>query len=146
MTTRVAVTGMAGLTSLGHDYDTVIGAMNSGRSGIRFMEEWAEYEGLNTNLGGPIADFVLPDHYPRKKVRSMGRVAKLAVVASERALGSAGLLGADVVSNGDCGVAYGSSSGANKNVKSDVVTRSKPRAPVPVPSDPSTEPSPKRAS
>ena len=59
MTTRVAVTGMAGLTSLGHDYDTVIGAMNSGRSGIRFMEEWAEYEGLNTNLGGPIADFVL---------------------------------------------------------------------------------------
>ncbi len=112
VTTRVAVTGMAGLTSLGHDYDTVIGAMSAGRSGIRFMEEWARYDGLNTNLGGPIADFVLPDHYPRKKIRSMGRVAKLAVVASERALDDAGLLGADVVSNGDCGIAYGSSSGS----------------------------------
>jgi len=112
VTTRVAVTGMAGLTSLGHDYDTVIGAMNAGRSGIRFMEEWAAYEGLNTNLGGPIADFVLPAHYPRKKIRSMGRVAKLAVVATERALDNAGLLGADVVSNGDCGIAYGSSSGS----------------------------------
>ena len=55
---------------------------------------------------------MLPDHYPRKKIRSMGRVAKLAVVASERALDNAGLLGADVVSNGDCGIAYGSSSGS----------------------------------
>ena len=91
-TTRVAVTGMAGLTSLGHDYDSVIGAMNAGRSGIRFMEEWARYDGLNTHLGAPIADFALPEHYPRKKIRSMGRVASLAVVATERALGDAGLL------------------------------------------------------
>jgi 3-oxoacyl-[acyl-carrier-protein] synthase II len=112
VTVRVAVTGMAGLTSLGHDYDSVIGAMDAGRSGIRFMEEWARFEGLNTHLGGPIADFALPEHYPRKKIRSMGRVASLAVVATERALTDAGLLESDVVSNGDCGVAYGSSSGS----------------------------------
>jgi 3-oxoacyl-[acyl-carrier-protein] synthase II len=67
---------------------------------------------LNTHLGGPIGDFALPDHYPRKKIRSMGRVASLAVVATERALAGAGLLSSDVVSNGDCGVAYGSSSGS----------------------------------
>ena len=112
MTTRVAVTGMAGLTSLGHDYDAVIAAMDAGRSGIRFMEQWARYDGLNTHLGAPIADFALPDHYPRKKIRSMGRVASLAVVATERALADARLLDTDVVTNGDCGVAYGSSSGS----------------------------------
>ena len=112
MTTRVAVTGMAGLTSLGHDYDAVIGAMDAGRSGIRFMDEWARYDGLNTHLGGPIADFALPEHYPRKKIRSMGRVASLAVVATERALTDARLLDSDVVSNGECGIAYGSSSGS----------------------------------
>jgi 3-oxoacyl-[acyl-carrier-protein] synthase II len=112
VTTRVAVTGMAGLTSLGHDYDAVIGAMDAGRSGIRFMDEWARYDGLNTHLGGPIADFALPEHYPRKKIRSMGRVASLAVVATERALTDARLLDSDVVSNGECGIAYGSSSGS----------------------------------
>ena len=112
MTVRVAVTGMAGLTSLGSDFDGVYGAMSAGRSGIRHMQDWARYEGLNTQLGAPIADFALPEHYPRKKIRSMGRVASLAVVATERALESARLLGAELVSNGDCGIAYGSSSGS----------------------------------
>lgn len=112
MTTRVAVTGMAGITSLGHDYDTVTSAMARGVSGVRYMEEWSRYDGLNTRLGGPIADFEMPEHYPRKKIRSMGRVACMAVVATERALGSAGLLDSEILSNGDCGVAYGSSSGS----------------------------------
>jgi len=102
---------MAGITSLGNDYATVIVAMDEGRSGIRRMQEWAAFEGLNTQLGGPVADFTIPAEYPRKKVRSMGRVACLAVVSTERALAVAGLLDTDVVSNGDCGIAYGSSSG-----------------------------------
>lgn len=112
MKTRVAVTGMAGITSLGSDYATVIAAMDDGQSGIRRMEEWARYDGLNTQLGGPIADFAVPARYPRRNVRSMGRVACMAVVSTERALAEAGLLDADVVSNGDCGIAYGSSSGS----------------------------------
>jgi len=109
---RVAVTGMAGITSLGSDFDSVFAAMGAGRSGIRTMEEWARYDGLNTHLAGPIADFAVPEHYPRKKIRSMGRVASLAVVSTERALADAGLLDAEIVSNGECGIAYGSSSGS----------------------------------
>lgn len=112
MTARVAITGMAGLTSLGNDYATVAAAMSEGRSGIRRMEEWASYAGLNTLLGAPITDFTVPENYPRKKIRGMGRVASLAVVATERALADAGLLEADVLTNGECGVAYGSSSGS----------------------------------
>lgn len=112
MTARVAVTGMAGLTSLGNDYATVVGEMGKGRSGIRRMEEWADYAGLNTLLGAPITDFAVPESYPRKKIRGMGRVASLAVVATERALADAGLLESEMLTNGECGVAYGSSSGS----------------------------------
>lgn len=112
MTARVVVTGIAGLTSLGSDWATIDAAVDAGRNGIRRMDEWAKYDGLNTQLGGPITDFVLPAHYPRKKTRSMSRVSHFAVVTTERALTQAGLIDADVVSDGDCGIAYGSSSGS----------------------------------
>jgi len=112
VTARVAITGMAGLTSLGHEWETVAAAMNAGRNGIRRMEEWRCYEGLNTLLGGPITDYSTPEHYPRKKVRAMGRVACFAVTTTERALEQAGLLNDPIVSSGDCGIAYGSSSGS----------------------------------
>jgi 3-oxoacyl-[acyl-carrier-protein] synthase II len=112
VTARVAITGMAGVTSLGADWGTIDQAIEECRSGIRRIDDWATYEGLNTQLGGPISDFAVPDHYPRKKIRSMGRVACFAVVTTERALQQAGLLNDAVVSSGECGIAYGSSSGS----------------------------------
>jgi 3-oxoacyl-[acyl-carrier-protein] synthase II len=112
LTVRVVVTGMAGLSSIGSDWDSVAAAMAAGRTGIRRMEEWARYDGLNTQLAGPITDFTLPSHYPRKKARSMGRVARFATVTTERALEQAGLLGAAALSSGETGIAYGSSSGS----------------------------------
>lgn len=111
MNRRVVITGMAGLTSLGHDWDTIRENVVAGRSGIRYMEDWARYNGLNTNLGAPIEDFSVPGHYTRKRVRSMGRVSLFSTTTAERALEQAGLLGDPVVSNGDTGIAYGSSSG-----------------------------------
>jgi 3-oxoacyl-[acyl-carrier-protein] synthase II len=76
------------------------------------MPEWDAYEGLDTRLGAPVPDFAVPAHYPRKKVRSMGRVALMATRATELALADAGLTGADVVTNGMTGLAYGSTSGS----------------------------------
>ena len=76
------------------------------------IEEWAEYEGLNTQVGVRCASFELPaDRYNRKTMRSMGRVAQLATRASELALEQAGLLGDPLVTGGQMGVSYGSSSG-----------------------------------
>lgn len=111
MTRRVVVTGMAGLSSLGDNWDSIREGIVAGRSGIRRMDDWAKYNGLNTNLGGPIEDFETPGHYTRKRVRSMGRVSLFAATTAERALEQAGLLGDEVISNGDTGIAYGSSSG-----------------------------------
>lgn len=112
MTIRVAITGYSGLTSLGSDFATIYDAMHRGRSGIRRMDDWSSCENLNTELGGPILDFDLPPDFPRKKVRSMGRVAQFSTVTAERALRQAGLIGEPIVSNGNTGIAYGSSSGS----------------------------------
>lgn len=112
MNHRVVVTGMGGLCPLGADWPTVGARLRSGRSGVAIIPEWNVYEGLDTRLAAPIADFTIPEHYPRKKIRSMGRVALLATRATELALADAGLLDSDVVRSGSMGVAYGSTSGS----------------------------------
>ncbi len=86
--------------------------MAAGRSAVTRIPEWEPYRKLRTRLGAPAAPFELPAHYTRKRTRSMGRVAKLAVRASELALEDAGLLDDPVISSGRTGIAYGSSSGA----------------------------------
>lgn len=109
---RVVVTGMAGLCALGQHWKSVREKLRSGISGVSFMREWEKYEGLDTRLGAEISEFVVPDHYPRKKIRTMGRVSLLATRATELALEDAGLLGNPVVTDGSTGISYGSTSGS----------------------------------
>jgi len=109
---RVVVTGMAGITALGDTWDSVSVNLHAQRNGVRYMPEWDYFDGLNTRIGAPIDGFAVPEHYPRKMVRSMGRVALMAVRASELALADAGLLDNPEIHNGSMGVAYGSSSGS----------------------------------
>jgi 3-oxoacyl-[acyl-carrier-protein] synthase II len=108
---RVVVTGMAGISPLGNDWPTVRERLASGRNATRHMTAWAEYAGLNTQLGAPAAPFNLPAHYSRKATRSMGRVALMAARSAELALQEAGLLGDPLLRSGRVGIAYGSSSG-----------------------------------
>ncbi len=106
------VTGMSGVTPLGSDWASVSRNMRSGVSGIKFMEEWADIEGLNTRLGAPVMSFDLPARFRRKQLRGAGRVSRLALSATEAALLDAGLLGDERISSGATGVAYGSSTGS----------------------------------
>ena len=112
LTRRVAVTGMAGFSPIGNDWDAMRAQLLALRSGIRYLPEWERYNGLLTRLGGPVENFSLPAHYTRKNTRSMGRVSLLATRATELALADAGLLGDPVISGGRVGVAYGSSVGS----------------------------------
>ena len=80
-------------------------------TGIRHMQEWDKYIGLNTRLGAP-ADFTRPDHFSRKQTRSMGRIALMATYATELALIDAGLLNDPCLKSGQMGIAYGSSAGS----------------------------------
>ena len=108
---RVVITGMSPLSPIGCDWPTIKENLQNAKTGVRYMEEWDKYDGLNTRLGAPIADFKMPPHYNRKALRSMGRVAQLATRASELALEDAGLLGSDEIRNGSMGVSFGSSIG-----------------------------------
>ncbi len=111
MSCRVVVTGMAGISPLGNDWPTVRARLGEYRNAIVRMPEWADYEGLNTQLGAPAAPFTLPKHYDRKATRSMGRVALLATRVSELALQDAGLLDHPLLTSGQMGVSFGSSAG-----------------------------------
>ncbi len=109
---RVVVTGMAGITSLGDTWPEIEAHLRAGRTGIRAMPDWVRFVDLNTRLGGPVEHFSVPAHYPRRMVRSMGRVALLSVRATEMALADAGLLDEPSIRDGRMGIAYGSSAGS----------------------------------
>lgn len=112
MTRRVVVTGMAGITAFGDSWQAIAPALKRGRNAVRTMPEWREYQGLNTLLAAPVENFTLPTHYTRKRIRAMGRVSLLATRASELALEQAGLLDSPLLTSGEVGIAYGSSTGS----------------------------------
>lgn len=113
MNNRVVVTGAGTISSLGNEWSSVKSNILNKRSAVRYMKEWEQYKELGTKLAAPIDDFCMPSHYTVKKTRSMGRVAKMAVLATEYALEMAGLLNDPVIKNGDTGVSYGSAAGSS---------------------------------
>jgi 3-oxoacyl-[acyl-carrier-protein] synthase II len=116
MSRRVAVTGMAGISPLGNHWAGIRTRLASYRNAITRMPEWADYDGLNTQLAAPAADFTLSARYTNKTTRSMGRVALMATRASELALIDAGLQDDPLLKSGRLGIAYGSSAGTPKAI------------------------------
>ncbi|EKO5149764.1 beta-ketoacyl-ACP synthase [Vibrio fluvialis] len=112
MSRRVVVTGMSGITAFGNDWQAIEPKLRDCQNATQYMPSYEQYEGLNTKLAAPVIGFELPKHYKRKQVRGMGRVSQLATVATENALIQAGLIGNDVLTNGQTGIAYGSSTGS----------------------------------
>ena len=108
---RVVVTGMAGISPLGNDWESIRARLVEGRNAVVRMAAWDDYEGLNTRLGAPAAPFELSERYHRKAIRSMGRVALMATRASELALADAGLLDHPLLTSGRMGISFGSSAG-----------------------------------
>lgn len=108
---RVVVTGAGTISALGNDWASVSDALQHNRSAIKHMPGWGEIAGLNCLLGAPL-DFVTPTHFKRRQLRSMGRLAQMAVSATESALTEAGLLKDPLLKNGRAGVAYGSATGS----------------------------------
>jgi 3-oxoacyl-[acyl-carrier-protein] synthase II len=114
---RVVVTGMGGVTAFGNNWEQIETKLRAGCNAVQRMADWDRYEMLNTRLAAPITDFQIPAHYPRKVIRSMGRVSLLSVRATEFALADAGLSDSHVIRDGRMGTAYGSSSGSIEPVR-----------------------------
>ncbi len=101
---------MGGLSPLGQDWKTVSNKLEQGVSAIELNEELAEYDGMDTRLFSRVKSFERPDHYTRKRIRTMGRVSQLATRATELALLDANL---DAVrDNPNVGLSYGSTAGS----------------------------------
>lgn len=114
---RVVVTGMAAISPIGSDWQTIADNLKQQIGGISYQPDWEKYKELNTKLAAPVTDFEKPAHYTRKMTRSMGRVALLSVTATERALTDAGLFDDDCIRDGRMGVSFGSSVGSTQAVR-----------------------------
>ena len=114
MRRRVVVTGIGITSPIGNDLSTVSRSLQEGRSGVRSFPEWGEVKSLRTRLGAP-SDVDLST-LPRKRTRTMGRVAQLATWATQNAINEAGL-SADLLSSGRVGIAYGSTSGSTASIQ-----------------------------
>ncbi|WP_459176364.1 beta-ketoacyl-ACP synthase [Ewingella americana] len=114
MTHRVVVTGMKGITAFGQHWEAISPRLQRGENAVRHMDEWLVYQGLNTHLAAPVDNFALPEHYTRKRIRAMGRVSLLSTRATELALEQAGLIDDPILTHGETGIAYGSSTGSTQ--------------------------------
>lgn len=114
---RVVITGMGALSALGDNWETIKAGLLRKENAVTYMQDWDVYNGLLTKLGAPVTYFKVPDHYTRKKIRSMGRVALFATYTTELALKDAGLLGDPCVSDGSTGIAFGSCTGSTKPLR-----------------------------
>jgi 3-oxoacyl-[acyl-carrier-protein] synthase II len=113
---RVVVTAMGGVSALGNDWESIEKSFREGRSAVRYMKEWERYVDMGTRLAAPCDAFEVPEQWTRKQLRGMGRVSRLAVRAAELTLADAGLLGNELLSDGQMGVACGSCIGSTPDM------------------------------
>lgn len=113
---RVVITGFGGVTALGNDWESIKTGLLAHQNCVVRMPQWDEIDGLSAKLAAPVQNFTLPEHYTRKRVRSMGRVSLLSTRATELALEDAGLLENPVIKSGRTGIAFGSCTGSTNAV------------------------------
>ena len=120
MKRRVVVTGGGMLTALGRTWEEASEKLKQCKNLIQYMSNWECYTKMNTRLACPYTQ-PLPK-FPRKKVRGMGRVALLSLIATDDALKMAGFVSQDgtvsqEIQNGLFGIAYGSCMGSMESLK-----------------------------
>ena len=109
---RVVITGAGIVSCLGNDLPTVTTALRDGRSGIRFVPEFAE-RGLRSQVAG-LPEVDLEARIDRKLRRFMGDAAAYAYVALADAIAQSGLATAQV-SHPRTGLIMGSGGGSPTN-------------------------------
>ncbi|MCG7601874.1 beta-ketoacyl-ACP synthase I [Halomonas sp. McH1-25] len=109
---RVVVTGLGIVSCLGNDQRQVLDALKSGRSGIRFKEEYAE-RGFRSQVAGTV-EIDLDALVDRKQRRFMGDAAAYAYVSMAQAIEDAGLT-PEQVSNDRTGLIAGSGGASSAN-------------------------------
>jgi 3-oxoacyl-[acyl-carrier-protein] synthase I len=110
---RVVVTGMGIVSCLGNDTSSVLEALRTGRSGIKFQDVYRQM-GFRSHVAGSI-DIDLKECIDRKILRFMGDAAAFSYVSMEQAIADAGL-DESLVSNERTGIIMGSGGASSKNL------------------------------
>ncbi|ATC93948.1 beta-ketoacyl-ACP synthase I [Pseudoalteromonas tunicata] len=109
---RAVITGIGIVSSIGNDKQQVLESLQTGRSGIKYNEEFAEYK-LRSHVCGAI-EIDIAEHVDRKALRFMGDAAAFSYIAMAQAIADSGLT-EDQVSNPRTGLVVGSGGGSSKN-------------------------------
>ncbi len=109
---RVVVTGLGIASCLGLDAATVTESLRTGRSGIRFKQDYADM-GFRSHVAGTI-DIDFKEHIDRKTLRFMGDAAAYSYISMQQAIADAGLTD-EQVSNIRTGLIMGSGGASSAN-------------------------------
>lgn len=112
---RCVITSGSVISPLGEDWNTIFTKLKAKENAVVYMKEWDIYTKLRSKIAAP--SIFTPIDLPRKALRSMGRVALHGVTAAHRALENANLLNNEILSDGECGIAYGSSYGSFESIE-----------------------------
>ncbi|SFB90786.1 beta-ketoacyl-ACP synthase I [Pseudoalteromonas denitrificans] len=108
---RAVITGIGIVSSIGNDKKEVLESLKTGRSGIKFNEEFAEYK-LRSQISGHI-DIDIKAHVDRKALRFMGEAAAYSYIAMAEAVSDSGL-SEEQISDPRTGLVVGSGGGSSK--------------------------------
>ena len=109
---RVVITGMSLASPLGSTLKDAFDRLRIFKNCVEYEKELDNYNGLHTRLNARVKGFTPPDDFTRKTTRTMGNVAIMSVATAKEALIDAGLIEDEIITNGQTGVSYGSSSGS----------------------------------
>ncbi|ASM54734.1 3-oxoacyl-[acyl-carrier-protein] synthase I [Pseudoalteromonas nigrifaciens] len=108
---RAVITGIGVVSSIGNNKEEVLESLKTGRSGIAFNQEFADYK-LRSNVSGKI-DIDVKEHVDRKAMRFMGDAAAYSYISMTQAIADSGLSD-EQVSNERTGIIVGSGGGSSK--------------------------------
>ena len=91
---RVVITGIGVVSPFGNGVPALMKGIEEGRSAVRFMEGWDQYNGLQSLVAAPV-EMQGEKNIPRQKRRSMGRMSIFAAQAADEAIADAGITLAD---------------------------------------------------
>lgn len=107
---RAVVTGIGIISSIGNNKEEVLNSLKKGKSGISFMQEFADV-GMRSHVAGDVKSFDPSVHIDRKALRFMSNSSIYAYVAMQQAIEDAKLT-EDQVSNERTGLVVGAGGGS----------------------------------
>ena len=110
---RVVITGLGIVSSIGNNADEVSASLRSGKSGICFAPDYAEY-GFRSQIHG-LPNIDVSEHIDKRQLRFMGQGAAYNFIAMRDAIEDSGLTDLEV-SNERTGLIMGSGGPSTKNI------------------------------